>query len=67
MLLVFVYTRRLIFIMLLLMYARMKLCTVSTNGMRERERATFFIPQQAANFIHIVIHINAPCIIIKLG
>lgn len=34
---------------------------------RERERATFFIPQQAANFIHIVIHINAPCIIIKLG
>jgi len=31
----------------------------------ERE-SNFFIPQ-AANFIHIVIHITAPCIIIKLG
>ena len=31
----------------------------------ERERL-FFI-KQAANFIHIVIHNNAPCIIIKLG
>lgn len=67
MLLIFVYTRRLIFIMLLFMYACMKLCTVSTNDVRERERATSFIPQQAANFIHLVININAPCIIIKLG
>lgn len=38
MLLIFVYARRLIFFMLLLMYAPMKFCTVSTNGMRERER-----------------------------
>lgn len=53
--------------MLLFMYACMKLCTVSTNDVRERERATSFIPQQAANFIHLVININAPCIIIKLG
>jgi hypothetical protein len=34
---------------------------------RERESTCFFVPQQAANFIHRVIHNNAPCIIIKLG